>query len=274
MSARRRGPFVAAVRASRALSPSCRLVSIERPRGFADASPGQFVTVRIPGETAPLLRRPYSIMDLTASSLTLLVKVVGRGSALLAGARPGEAIDVIGPLGGATFPVPPAGEVVLVAGGTGLAPLVFAARSWRRARTYRRTTLLYGAATKRELLRDLASGAFDACRFATIDGSAGFRGDVVSLCADLLERGALSEGALYSCGPRGMLHALVDTIGVRLGPHYASLETVMACGVGACRGCTVPVRASGGIAFRAICSDGTVFPAEEIAWEEWASWEE
>lgn len=273
MNAHRRGPFVVPVRASRALSASCRLVSIERPRGFADASPGQFVSVRIPDAAAPLLRRPYSIMDLTPSALTLLVKVVGRGSALLAGARPGEEIDLVGPLGGAVFPEPTAGDVVLVAGGTGLAPLVFAARAWRRSRRRCRTTLLYGAATKGELLRDLAAGAFDARRFATIDGSAGFHGDVVALCADLVRRGKLRGETLYSCGPRGMVRALVETIGGTLGPHYTSLETIMACGVGACRGCTVPVRAAGGNALKAICSDGTVFPAGEIDWEEWAAWE-
>ena len=217
----------------------------------------------------PLLRRPYSILDLAGSELSLLVKIVGRGSAALGAARPGEAFDMIGPLGGVPFPEPTADEAVLVAGGTGLAPLVFAARSWRRSRIRARTTLLYGAATKDELLRDLAKTAFSAGRFATLDGGAGFRGTVVELCRDLIASGRLGGGVLYSCGPRNMVRALEEAAGAHFSAHYTSLESIMACGVGACRGCAVPVRCGDGSVLRAICSEGTVFPAREIMWEEW-----
>lgn len=270
MSAVRKGPWNAVLKRTTRLSPSCSLLVFERPGGFPGAAPGHFVSIRVSDSTTPLLRRPYSIMDLTDSSLSLLVKAVGRGSAALRAARAGDRFDMIGPLGGVPFPAPAGPEAVLVAGGTGLAPLLFAARAWRRARLAVRTTLIYGAATGNELLRDLVKTAFGTCRFATIDGGAGFHGDVVALCRDLASRGRMPAGTLYSCGPRGMVRALEETAGSHFSAHYTSLEEIMACGVGACRGCTVPVRSGGERVLKAICSDGTVFSAGDILWEEWA----
>jgi dihydroorotate dehydrogenase electron transfer subunit len=269
VNAATKGRWNAVLKRRTDLSPSCYLLVFARPKGFPDAAPGQFVSIRVSDSTEPLLRRPYSIMDLTPSSLSLLVKVVGRGSAALAAVRPGAAVDVIGPLGSTFFPEPAERDVVYVAGGTGLAPLLFAVRAWRRRRAVARTTLLYGALTRRELLGELTEGEFSECQFATLDGSAGFHGDVVALCSDLVSQGLLPSGAMYSCGPRGMVRALTRAVGAHFKSHYTSLETVMACGVGACRGCTVPVREGGSTVLRAICSDGTVFRAGDIVWEEW-----
>lgn len=269
MSHEMKGRFSAPLRSRTELSPSCSLLVLERPEGFPEARPGQFVSIRVSDGPSPLLRRPYSIMDLTPRSLSLLVKVVGRGSAMLADTRPGRTIDLIGPLGGSAFPEPAGAGAVLVAGGTGLAPLVFASRAWRRARLGVETHLLYGASTKGELLGALAERDFDERSFSTLDGTAGFRGDVVQLCERLLDEGRLAGRLLYSCGPRGMVRALAERAGGRFVEHYTSLECVMACGLGACRGCTVPVTAPGGSAFKTVCSDGTVFRAAEIAWEEW-----
>jgi dihydroorotate dehydrogenase electron transfer subunit len=247
----------------------CFLLTFERPERFGEAAAGQFVSIRIAETAMPLLRRPYSIMDLTPTSLSLLVKIVGRGSAALSERRPGEAVDLIGPLGGVGFPEPSGEAAICVAGGTGIAPILYAARSWRRKRLAKKSLLLYGAAEAGELLRDFVSNDFSECAFATLDGSFGFHGDVVALCVRLLEEGRLPVGVLYSCGPRAMAQALVEAVGSRFAGHYTSLETIMACGVGACRGCTVPLRDGTEIVFRTVCEDGTVFNAEDIAWEEW-----
>ena len=264
-----RGCFSAVLRRNTRLSPSCSLLVVERPAGFPDAHPGQFVSIRVSDSPVPLLRRPYSIMDLTPKTLSLLVKAVGRGSAAIAGRRPGESIDLMGPLGSAAFPEPRGEAAIFVAGGTGLAPLLFAARAWRRKHLVSKTHLLYGAGSKAELLRDLVKREFSSCFFSTLDGSSGFRGDVVALCRELVRTNRLPAGTLYSCGPRGMVRSLAETARGSFAAHYTSLESIMACGVGACRGCVVPVRASGATAFRAVCSDGTVFDAEAIVWEEW-----
>jgi dihydroorotate dehydrogenase electron transfer subunit len=264
-----RGCFTAILKRKTQLSPSCSLLVIERPDGFPDAHPGQFVSIRASDSPVPLLRRPYSIMDLTPKSLSLLVKVVGRGSAEVVARKPGDEIDLMGPLGGASFPDPEGGAAIFVAGGTGLAPLLFAARAWRRKRLPAKTHILYGAGSRDELFRDLVKREFSECGFATLDGSSGFRGDVVALCRDLARKKRFPAGTLYSCGPRGMVRALVQATRGLFREHYTSLEAIMACGVGACRGCAVPVKGAGGTALRTVCNDGTVFRAEDIAWEEW-----
>jgi dihydroorotate dehydrogenase electron transfer subunit len=264
-----KGRFSVRLRKRERLSPLCHLLVLERPGGFPDARPGQFVSIRVSDAAVPLLRRPYSILDLTARSLSILVKVVGRSSAMLVETKRGAQLDLIGPLGGTEFPAPGDGKAVFVAGGTGIAPLVFAARTWRREGRLADARLIYGASTKGELLRDLVEDAFDACSFSTLDGSAEFRGDVVGLCERLLGGGRIAGGTLYSCGPRGMVRSLVEGVGGGFVEHYTSLECVMACGVGACRGCTVPLRRAGESVLKAVCSDGTVFRATEVAWEEW-----
>jgi dihydroorotate dehydrogenase electron transfer subunit len=269
MSAGGRGCFSAVLKRRMPVSPTCVLLVLERPSRFPEARPGQFVSIRLSDASVPLLRRPYSIMDLTPRTFSLLVKTVGRGSAALAARKAGDAIDIMGPLGGSSFPEPEEEPAVFVAGGTGLAPLLFAARSWRRRRLGAKTVLLYGAATRGELLRGLVEGEFSTCRFATLDGSAGFRGDVVALCRELVRTGRLRGGTLYSCGPRGMVLALERAVRGAFRAHYTSLESIMACGVGACRGCAVPVAGDGAPAIKTVCSDGTVFRAGEILWEEW-----
>lgn len=225
--------------------------------------------MRLPDRGFPLLRRPYSIFDLTDEEITLLVKTAGTGSSLLTQVQPGEMVDLIGPLGGSTFTQPKSGNALFVAGGTGLAPLVYMVRMWNRKGLPVKSYLLYGASDERELLTDLVMNDFSTVHFATLDGSKGFHGDVVSLCEELLSKGHVPVDHCYSCGPREMVEVLVKRVGERFGEHETSLETIMACGVGACRGCTVPVLESGRITLKAICSEGTVFNAGAVVWKEW-----
>ncbi len=260
-----KGHFRVVVSERESVSPSCVLLTLRRPAGFPEASPGQFVSIRATGSIDPLLRRPYSIMSLTDSELVLLVKVVGRGSAMLASKETGDELDIIGPLGGTVFPEPEGGEAVMVAGGTGLAPIIFAAKTWRNAKLH----LVYGAACAEEILESIVHEGFESAHFATLDGSSGYHGDAVSLCVELVNDGKIGGSHLYSCGPKGMVCALEEGLGKRFSEHYTSLETIMACGVGACRGCTVPIRSGKSPTYRSVCAEGTVFRAGEIAWEDW-----
>jgi len=251
------------------LSPACRLIRFSRPEGFPDAKPGHFVSVRINPSCIPLLRRQYSIMDLTDTELLLLVKVVGPASRLLAEAAVGDRMDIAGPLGGTVFSPPDGEDAVFVGGGTGLAPMIFAARTWKREGNSGNSYLIHGAATAEELLGSFCDDDFTKVFRSTMDGSEGYKGDAVSYLRSLLDEGEISATKLYSCGPAGMVKALELKVSTRFDSHYTSFEAVMACGVGACRGCTVPSRYEGGRKLRAVCSDGTVFDASQIAWEDW-----
>ncbi len=269
MSDKHKSLFSARVLRSEKITPSCSLVVLERPDRFPDADPGQFISVRTTASTVPLLRRPYSIMDLYGGELSLLVKVVGTGSALIAGAVPGGKFEIVGPFGSTSFIPPATGKAVFVAGGTGLAPMIFASRRWGRDGTAEERYLVHGASTEQELLDLPFQKDFTGTFRSTIDGSSDFKGDVISLLELLAQENDLPLDSLYSCGPRGMIEGLVKRLGKTFGTHQTSLESVMACGVGACRGCTVPVITAGGTVNRTVCDDGTVFMAEEIDWEAW-----
>ncbi|MCK4539187.1 MAG: hypothetical protein KAV42_10365 [Candidatus Krumholzibacteria bacterium] len=264
-----KGLFSAEVAGNEKLSPACRLIRFARPEGFPDAKPGHFVSVRVNSFSVPLLRRPYSIMDLTETELLLLVKVVGPGSRLLAEAAVGDRMDIAGVLGGTVFPSPAGEDAVFVGGGTGLAPMIFAARTWKREGNTGNSYLIHGAATSEELLGTFCESDFTKVFRSTMDGSEGYDGDAVSYLQSLLNDDTISGSKLYSCGPAGMVKALELKVSTRFDSHYTSLEAVMACGVGACRGCTVPLREEDGRKLRAVCSDGTVFDASQIAWEDW-----
>jgi dihydroorotate dehydrogenase electron transfer subunit len=208
-------------------------------------------------------------MDLTGDELHLLVKAVGTGSSILAGSSTGDRKDITGPLGGSTFPPPEGEDPVFIAGGTGLAPMIFAARMWGRQGILDKAVLVYGAECEDELLTSIAESDFTEVHGATIDGSCGYEGDAVTLLENLVASREIGGGFLYSCGPAGMVRAIQKKVCEGFTKHFTSLESVMACGVGACRGCTVPVRGEEDGAVRAVCSDGTVFEAKDIDWEEW-----
>lgn len=266
MSEKAKGPFTAEILSSEKVSPSTSLLTLSRPPEFADARPGHFVSIKA---ESGLLRRPYSIMDLTEWGLVLLVKAVGPCSREISGMKEGKILDLIGPLGGTAFELPEGGSAIFVAGGTGLAPLVFASRSWKREGKMAASRLIYGASCSAELLTSTCDDDFDEIHVATIDGSKGYKGDAVRLLTDMKKRGDLPEGYLFSCGPSAMVRAIVEAGSAGYTSHSTSLETVMACGVGACRGCVVPVRSAGKALYRSVCEEGTVFAAEEIDWESW-----
>lgn len=262
-----RGRYTARVIRNTTLSPTTTMLVVEQPAGLAVAEPGAFVSFLAGEDGAPLLRRPYGIMDIADGAVSFIVKVVGPGSAWLARRSEGDTLDLLGPLGGRCFRAPDDGRACFVAGGTGLAPMIFAARSWRRRGLLDRGVLLFGASCEGELMRGLLEHEFDETHLATMDGSACFEGDVVSLLAKLLDDGADFGSTLYSCGPAGMVRALREKAGAAFSVHETSLEAVMACGVGACRGCTVPL--AGTKRFAAACSDGPVFDADAVDWERW-----
>jgi dihydroorotate dehydrogenase electron transfer subunit len=222
-------------------------------------APGQFAHVLCDGGSERILRRPFSIFSQIGSRIDLLVRPVGGGSLWLAGRRPGDVLDLMLPLGKGFSEA--RGRCLLVAGGTGIAPLHLLAR--RAVEMEQPVELLWGLDCEDdygELPLDLQEGL--PLVLATCDGSAGFHGTAV----DLLEMKLQSEkwDSVYACGPTGLLKKVAALLDAGMDCQM-SMEERMACGIGACLGCAVPAAAPAGSYLHA-CSEGPVFDRREIDW--------
>ena len=255
----------------RVLSSDAYLLYFEAPSLPTTSLPGQFAMVRTPGEGL-LLRRPYSICSVEPDSqrFSLLVKVVGQGTQVLAELPLGGGVHCLGPLG-TSFAHPPRGaRPVVVAGGVGIAPFVYFCESLAESGLVAR--VLLGGRQARDLyLKDvfLELGMEVVC--STEDGSDGHRGVVTELLPAALEGSQPVQ--LYSCGPSGMLRRVAEEAAERNVPHQVSIERRMGCGMGCCLGCVVFVGDSHeqngndeGEYHRA-CTEGPVFDANRIHWD-------
>lgn len=225
------------------------------------AVPGQFVQIRVSDAPFPFLRRPLGIHRIGSKRFEVLCKVVGRGTEILSQRKPGGYLDIIGPLGNGfdlkpkTYNLRP----ILVAGGMGVAPLVFLAEKLLN----RKILILLGAKTKSEIL---CEGEFRrlGCKVevSTDEGSKGFKGKVTELLRGLLSTMNNELSTIYACGPRPMLKEIATISKEHNIPAQVSLEEHMACGIGACLGCVVNTKEG----FQRVCKEGPVFDSEEIIW--------
>ncbi len=240
--------------------------------------PGQFVMLRLPGRSDPLLGRPFALYDTVLDDagrpvgVDIVYLVVGKMTALLAKVCAGERVELWGPLGNGFPDLDGRKHVGLVAGGIGQTPFLAQVRDLLGARGYggrpaRRMTdrvaLFYGVRTA-----DLAAGVKDfraagaEVELASDDGTLGFHGYVTQL----LEKHSPLDH-LVGCGPEPMLHALAKLAASRGTPCHVSLETPMACGAGVCFSCVTRVKTAEGWDYRRVCMDGPVFDAAGLAWD-------
>lgn len=231
------------------------------------ARPGQFIEVRCSDGSSPLLRKPFSVHRILKDGIELLYEVVGEGTGLLSKKKKRQFLDIIGPLGN-SFTLKPAGgrQIILVAGGIGVAPLVALAENVERI-AYRKKSVIIGAKSKSHILceRDFKKLGFETL-IATEDGSLGKKGLATELLKKLLSTvHHPPSAAIYTCGPRGMLKEVASIARSGKIPCQVSLEEYMACGIGVCLGCPVKVNAPYG--YKMVCKDGPVFNAEEIVWQ-------
>ncbi len=248
----------AKVLGQRALNSSINLIEVYAPEIARQAVPGQFVNVKVCQNTAPLLRRPFGVagVDAAKGSITMIYRVIGEATHILAATAAGDELSIVGPLGhgfdlGAKKPL-------LVGGGLGLAPLLFLANGFGAGRA----AILMGGRTESELFwTELYKELCPDIYLTTDDGSAGTKGTVMALLPQLLATGGYD--CVYVCGPVPMMRA-VATACIAAGVKcQVSLEKYMACGLGACLSC-----ACEGIGRRIkVCKDGPVFGAEEVG--EW-----
>ena len=218
--------------------------------GLEEQRPGQFLNIRLNGL---FLRRPISVCDWEPGQVTVIYRVVGRGTEQLAAMRPGETLDVLTGLGNGYDLAPAGASPLLIGGGVGVPPLYLLARRLREQG--REVTAVLGFRTAKEVF---AAEDFRTlgCRVTvtTEDGSEGVRGFVT---------GALPENYsyFYTCGPEPMLRAVFRA--TKTSGQF-SFEERMGCGFGACMGCTCRTVTGG----KRICREGPVLRKEEILWDD------
>jgi dihydroorotate dehydrogenase electron transfer subunit len=236
---------------------------VDAPEVGRTARPGQFVMVKVSEGTAPLLRRPLGLHDAGPEGFELYFRVAGQGTEILSRKRPGDRLDVIGPLGRG-FTVAANGQTAwLVGGGRGIAPLLFLARVLKAAGAG--PVVFYGGRTIDDIpLRDRLGKAGLEVLCSTDDGSFGFAGFVTALVEKELAR--TRPDHVYACGPDPMMKALAAITAKHGLPAEFSLESVMGCGVGACWGCVHRIKNESGDGWVKICEEGPVFPGERILW--------
>lgn len=230
--------------------------------------PGQFVALAVGGaESAMLLRRAFSVHraeERGGGTVEVVFAVHGRGTAWLAGRRTGDPVDIVGPLGRPfALPLEPV-ACVLVGGGYGSAPL-FGLADGLRARGCS-VHMVLGAASDDRLFGVLeAKRSTESLAVTTEDGSRGRRGRVSDVLPDVIA--ASGSDVVYACGPMGMLAAVVD-IARAAGVHsQCAVEESMACGIGVCMTCVLPVVGDDGVTRMArSCVEGPVFRGERVRW--------
>ena len=234
--------------------------------------PGHFVAVAVGGaQTSMVLRRAFALYGANvqadyAGTIQFVVAAHGPGSQWLVDRRTGDVIDVVGPLG-TPFPMPadpvPA---VLVGGGYGTAPLVPLAHALMAAGSP--VEVIVGAATSSRLFGELVvRRSVGSVTVTTEDGSAGVRGRVTDPLPEAITR--LGAQVVYACGPMAMLRAVGEVARAHSISAQVAVEESMACGIGVCMTCVLPVRADDRRSrFVRSCVEGPVFDAERVRWED------
>jgi len=248
------------VEAKKRLGPY-HYLRVRLPQAIGPLEAGHFALLEAPAPEAILLR-PFSLFDFEEDQspwIAFLFQRAGKGTEALASVEVGRQLRAIVPLG-TPFPLPHGGEeVLLLAGGVGIAPLFPLAR--RLSRGGLSVRLLWGAKSPDglpyPLLRSLRRWGVEVA-VATEDGGLGHRGLVTELLQDQLP----SRGVLYLCGPEGMIREALSALPPKGVRSFVSLEERMACGVGACLGCAVKTREG----YRLLCSEGPVLPGEVLQW--------
>ncbi|MFC1915687.1 dihydroorotate dehydrogenase electron transfer subunit [Chloroflexota bacterium] len=237
------------------------IIWLNCPEISREARPGQFVMVRCGGEC--VLPRPFSIHQVNDDSIALFYVVWedGKGTGWLSQREVSDNINLFGPLGNGFSIQPDSRNLLLVAGGTGIAPLYFLAQEALKRDCS--VTLLRGAQTATQLYPEPLLPPGIKLVTATEDGTAGKKGLVTDLVPDFVDR----ADQVFACGPMPMYRNMaIQKQKLKLTEKSAqiSLEVRMGCGLGVCYGCTVKTKNG----LKQVCKDGPIFDLNDILWEE------
>lgn len=239
------------------------LMGLRAPNIVAEAAPGQFVMIRTSSKLDPILRRPFSICGTQEGDMLLvLYRIIGKGTRLLSSVGQGETLSVLGPLGtGFKFPEKEQ-KAILVSGGIGIAPLIFLAQKMKD----REMKFLSGYRSVKEMVPIEWAGLSGIHDYvSTDDGTMGHQGPVTDLFETAINE-SQDRAFVFSCGPFPMLKKVAEITLEREILCQVSVETHMACGLGACQGCAVRASSQENRTYFHVCQDGPVFDARSLDW--------
>jgi dihydroorotate dehydrogenase electron transfer subunit len=248
-------------------------ITLVAPDIADQARAGQFVEIAVPPEREFLLRRPFSIHQASrkggwAGTLEIAFSVVGPGTRWLTDVEAHDFLDVVGPLG-RPFPYPrDPNSCLLVGGGYGAAPLYFLAQELRSRG--KRVDMIVGARDQERVFKAVEAKRLSVhVAITTEDGSLGERGKVTDVLPGMITRSETE--VVYACGPNPMLRAVAEYCAEQGLPTQVAVEELMACGVGVCWTCVVPMirRDGSGWDYLRSCVEGPVFSGSRIWWEKW-----
>lgn len=239
------------------IAPNIYRLEVKGKLVDAMQQPGQFVNIRVSEGQELLLRRPLSICEINHEKQTfsMIYRVNGQGTERLSKYKKGQLLDVIGPLGtGYDITSLKKGQTaLLVGGGIGIPPLYELAKQFNNQDI--KTIHILGFQSSQDIFYEQNFKQLGETYIATADGSYGFHGNVIDLLAQL----NVHFDKYYSCGPLPMLKALKNYYVTEEG--YLSLESRMACGIGACYACVIDTVSHD---YARICTEGPVFNANEV----------
>jgi dihydroorotate dehydrogenase electron transfer subunit len=219
--------------------------------------PGQFISIKTTETTDPLLRRPFSIFDADGENITIIVRIIGKGTEIIRKMKKGE-INILGPSGNG-FTIETNKNVLLLGGGVGNAPLFYLLKSLKAGNN--KMTYIYSARNNNFIfMKQKYMDIADNFTVTTDDGSEGVKGFAVDIMSDIIS--CKGYDRIYCCGPDPMMRKVVEIADPGT-PVEVSVENYFGCGVGLCMGCTVDTISG----YRRACVDGPVFDGRTILWD-------
>lgn len=257
--------YFSVIQSNKELSKNIYKISFSEPVLAESCFPGQFVHVKCSPGYNPLLRRPFSVQAVDKGIISIIYRVIGKGTVCLSKMKKGQILDVLGPLG-RQFEILKNKKIIIVAGGIGIAPVSFLSHFIieKKVPIIDNIEVIWGVKTKEELvlqkqLESLGTNMY----ISTEDGTCGEKGFCLSPFLSVLEKEKKHDCAVYASGPLNMLKEVSKICGKRKIPAQVSCESIMACGVGACMGCVIKTKEG----FKKVCKDGPVFDAGFIKWD-------
>jgi len=244
-----------------ALNSSNFLIRLQAQFLLPEVHPGQFVNIEIKNTNEIFLRRPFSIfeVDNEKNILSVIVKILGRGSKKLTELKENDQISLVFPLGkGFTYPEK-RDKILLIGGGSGVAPMLFLAK--KSGLSVDNVDIILGARTSEDLINVSEYSKYGGLHFTTEDGSAGSKGFVIH--HPVFFNNLKNYTKIYACGPDAMMKAVAKEAKKANIFCEVSLENLMACGFGVCLCCIEPTT-KGNLC---VCTEGPVFNINELKWQ-------